>query len=141
MKSETLKIGHKFGTEHVQVACVVRIPETPAECRELAKSDEFMVQMFVRGWRIWNQEQSGARDFVAASTVQQRKAEDFATKVQAVVDAADPSAPPKRAGRPAQPQNVEVTPEMSKAMKKGDMASFQALLAAQGVKVNLKVTE
>lgn len=138
MKTEPVKVGTKFGTEHFQVECSVQIPESLAEALTLArKSEAFAVQMFVRGWRIWNQEQSGARDFIQGSTVKDRESADFPKKVQAVIDAADPTAPPKRTGRPAAPREVVMTPELSKAMKSGDMAAFAAQLAAQGVKVNI----
>lgn len=138
MQTGKVKVGSKFGTEHVQVECDVQIPETVEEMVKLARgSMKFVVQMFVRGWRIWNQEQSGARDFVAASTLDQRKdTAKFTADVQAIINAADPTAPPKRAGRPAAPREVTITPEQIKALK-GDPAKFAELLAAQGIKVNI----
>lgn len=137
MKKGTVKVGCKFGTEHFQVECSLSIPETMAEMKALAKgSDEFQLAMFERGWRIWNQEQSGARDFIQQSTVKQREDEGFPKLVQGIIDSADPLAPPSRTGRPAKPREVTVTPEMQAAQKKGDFTKFAELLAAQGVKVN-----
>lgn len=139
MKTETLKIGTKFGTEHFQVTVSIKEPETVEEMLQLArKSAAFVLAMFIRGWRIWLQEQSGARDFIAASTVAERKSVDFASRVQKIVDAADPTAPPKRTGRPAQPKEVKMTPELSAAMKKGDTDAFAQLLAAQGIRISIQ---
>jgi hypothetical protein len=137
METGKVKVGCKFGTEHYQVECSLPIPTTVEEMVKLSRgSMPFVVQMFVRGWRIWNQEQSGARDFVQQSTVEQRKAEGFAKQVQKVIDEADPTSPPKRSGRPAKPQEVTITAEQVKALK-GDPQKFAELLAAQGIKVNL----
>lgn len=137
MKTDKVKVGAKFGTEHFQVECNIRLPETVEEMLALARGSlPFVLQMFIRGWRIWNQEQSGARDFIQASTVTQREQADFASKVQKIMDEADPTAPPKRSGRPAQPKEVTITPEQVKALK-GDPQKFAELLAAQGIKVNI----
>lgn len=139
MKSETVKVGTKIGTEHVQVECKIRIPETVADMTELAKgSGEFVTQMFTRGWRIWNQEQSGARDRIAASTTAERKdMASFTAIVQAVIDSADPTAPAKRTGRPAGPREVKVEKnELQAALS--DSAKLAALLAAHGVKLNVE---
>ena len=88
MKSETLKIGTKFGTELAQFEVSVKIAESVTDMHRLAAHDRtegrmtpseieardaFVVQMFNRGWRIWCQEQSGARDAVKVSTVTERK--------------------------------------------------------------------
>lgn len=138
-KINDLTVGCKIGTEHFAVECSLKIPENVADCKELAKGSEpFVAQMFERGWRIWNQEQSGARDFVREATVAQREAPDFKNKVQAVIDAADPLTPPKRSGRPAQPKDVKVDAEVAKAMKTGDLTTLQTLLAAQGIKINFQ---
>lgn len=137
MKDGKVKVGCKFGSEHFQTEVNVRLPENVEDMLSLSKgSGDFVVQMFTRGWRIWNQEQSGARDFVAASTVSERESADFAAKVQQIVSTADPLAPAKRTGRPAKPQEVTVTPEEIKALK-GDMNKFAALLASKGVKVSV----
>jgi hypothetical protein len=140
MKIETVKIGSKIGTEHVQVECKLRMPENVAEMSELARgSSDFVIQMFNRGWRIWNQEQSGARDAVAESTAAERKdMPAFTAKIQGIVDNADPTAPAKRTGRPAGPREVKVSQnDLAAAFAKNDMASLAALLAAQGVKLNI----
>jgi hypothetical protein len=138
MKTGKVKVGTKFGTEHVQVECNIQLPENVDDMLKLARgSGDFVVQMFTRGWRIWEQEQSGARDFVEQSTVEQRKdTVKFAGAVQAVIDKADPTAPPKRSGRPAAPREVTITPEQIKALK-GDPQKFAELLAAQGIKVSI----
>lgn len=139
-KVNNLKVGCKIGTEKFSVDVELQIPDSLKDCMTLARdSEEFAVQMFTRGWRIWNQEQSGARDLVQASTVEQRKPENVSklrAAVQKVINEADPTAPPKRSGRPASPKEVSVTPELQQAMKKGDTSKLQELLAAQGVKVN-----
>lgn len=141
MKSiDNLNVGAKFGTEHFAVECKLLVPENLADCKTLAKGSEpFIAQMFERGWRIWNQEQTGARDIVRESTVAQRK--DVATltaRVQLAIDSADPLSPPKRTGRPATPKDVKVDAEIAKAMKAGDTAKLTELLAAQGIKINFQ---
>lgn len=139
MRIEKVTVGSKIGTEVVKVECAVRVPDTTEDMLELARQSlPFVVKMFTRGWRIWNQEQSGARDFVAASTVEQRKdGTAFAKSVQEIIDTADPTAPAKRTGRPAKAPELTVNAEIQKAMKKGDMNALAALLAAQGVKLNI----
>ena len=138
MITDKISIGTKFGTEKFAVEVSVKIAETIADCKEIAKgSDDFVVAMFNRGWRIWAQERSGARDFVAATTVADRKDIPALTaKVQKIVDEADPTAPPKRVGRPAKPAEVKMTDDVAKAMKKGDTKALAKLLAAQGIKIN-----
>lgn len=138
MKLDTLNVGTKFGTEHVAVEVSVKIAESVNDMMELSKnSTDFVVAMFNRGWRIWNQEASGARDFVKASTIADRKdIKAFTAKVQAIINEADPSAPAKRTGRPAAPKEVKVTDDVAAAMKGGDINALAALLAAQGVKIN-----
>lgn len=154
MKSDTVKVGSKIGTEHVQVECSIQIPENTDDMYQLAWGNraadkltadesaaarEFVVQMFTRGWRIWKQEQSGARDAVATSTVAERKdVKTFTAKVQAVMDAADPLAPAKRTGRPAKPAEVKVDDSVKAAMQSGDMNALAELLAAQGIKLNVQ---
>lgn len=153
MKTETLKIGTKFGTELAQYEVSIRIPETPHDRfllsigkrtpgrmlpSETEAAEEFQNQMFIRGYRIWLQEQSGARDEVKASTVADRKDSAAMTaKLQSVIDNADPLAPAKRTGRPAKPAEVKVDDAVKAAMQAGDMAALTALLAAQGVKLNI----
>lgn len=137
MKNEKLNVGCKIGTEKFAVECVLPIAETIEDVQKLGKSDAFVCQMFNRGWRIWNQEQSGARDVVEGATVAERKDRaTLTTKVQAVIDAADPLTPPKRTGRPAAPVNVKVDDKMKAAMQSGDLVTLQAMLAAAGVKAN-----
>lgn len=132
-----VKVGTKFGTEHVQVECSAQSPTTVDEMLALSRGSlPFVLKMFKRGWRIWLQENSGARDFIEQSSVKDREAEGFAKRVQAVMDAADPTDPPKRTGRPAMPKTVNVTEADLKALK-GDPAKFAELLAAQGIKVNI----
>lgn len=154
MKSDTVKVGSKIGSEHVQVECTIQIPENVPDMKrlaqhdrtegrmtesEIAARDEFVVQMFTRGWRIWKQEQSGARDVVATSSVVERKdVKAFTAKVQAVIDAADPLAPAKRTGRPAKAAEVKVDDSVKAAMQSGDMNALAALLAAQGIKLNVQ---
>lgn len=139
MKSiNDLSVGCKIGTEHYSVDCILQIPENVADCVTLAKgSESFVAQMFERGWRIWNQEQTGARDVVREATAAMRADVPQMTKaVQAVIDAADPLTPPKRSGRPAQPKEAKMTPEIQALMKKGDTAGLAAELAKQGIKIS-----
>lgn len=155
MKSDTIKVGSKIGTEHVQVECSIPLPENTDDMYRLARKDrdpdkltaeeaetarEFVVQMFTRGWRIWNQEQSGARDAVAASTVAERKdMVAFRKSIQTIVNDADPLAPAKRTGRPAGPREVKVEKnELQAALN--DSEKLAALLAAHGVKLNIADT-
>lgn len=136
MRTEKLNVGGKIGTEKVAVECTLRVPETLQEALALAKSEAFAVQMFVRGWRIWNQEQSGARAFVTSATVEQRKAPNFAADVQKIIDNADPNAPARRTGRPNGPKEVALDPkELTNALKNPER--LKELLAAQGVKLNI----
>lgn len=135
MIKDTLNVGCKIGTEKYAVTVQLRYPETDADVAELSKTEAFRVKMFTRGWAIWNQEQSGARDIVEAATKAERdERKGLTAKVQACIDAADPSAPPKRSGRTAAPVEVKVDDKMKAAMKKGDLAALQAMLLAAGVK-------
>lgn len=137
MKKGKVKVGCKFGSEHFAVECSIDIPENDVDRKALRWTPEFQNKMEERGWRIWCQEQSGARDFIQQSTVKQREDAGFPKLVQSIIDKADPTAPPARTGRPAKPAEVTVTPEMQAAAKKGDMSKFTELLAAQGIKVNI----
>jgi hypothetical protein len=135
---DNLSVGVKIGTESFSVDCKLPIPETVEDCVRLSKgSASFHAQMFERGWRIWNQEQTGARDVVRDATVAERKdVPKLAAKVQAVIDAADPLTPPKRTGRPATPKEAKMTPAIVEAMKSGDASKLAAELAAQGIRLN-----
>lgn len=136
---DNLSVGCKIGTEHVSFNCRIDVPDTAADCKKLSRNSEaFHAQMFERGWRIWKQEQTGARDVVRNATVKEREAPDFVQKIQAVIDAADPLTPPKRTGRPSAPKEVKVTNEVASAMKKGDTVALAALLAAQGIKISFQ---
>lgn len=152
MKSDTIKVGSKIGSEHVQVECSISIPENTDDMYTLArngrdpskltaeeseKAREFVVQMFTRGWRIWKQEQTGARDAIATSTVAERKdMVAFRNSIQTIVDDADPLSPAKRTGRPAGPREVKVEKnELQAALN--DSEKLAALLAAHGVKLNI----
>jgi hypothetical protein len=140
MKTETLKIGTKIGTEHIQIEIPFSIPETVEDCATLSKgSHKFLTERFTRGWRIWAQEQSGARDYLAENIAAYRK--DPAAMKEAlleIVNRADPLSPPARTGRPAGPRTVEVQKDaLATAIAGGDMAALQALLAAQGIKLNI----
>jgi hypothetical protein len=139
-KIDNLSVGVKIGTESFSVDCSLQVPENVADCMTLAKGSEpFVAQMFERGWRIWNQEQTGARDVVREATVADRKdVPKLTAKVQAVIDAADPLTPPKRTGRPAAPKEVKVDDKVAAAMKSGDLGQLAELLAAQGVKINFQ---
>lgn len=140
LKAQELTVGVKIGTENFSVVCHIDTPENLADCKVLAKDSEaFIAQMFERGWRIWNQEQTGARDVVREATVTDRKdVPKLTAKVQGVIDAADPLTPPKRTGRPAAPKEAKVTPEIQKAMAAGDTNALAELLAAQGIKINFQ---
>jgi hypothetical protein len=137
-KNQELTVGVKIGTESFSVVCHIDTPENLADCQTLAKGSEaFIAQMFERGWRIWNQEQTGARDVVRDATVAERKdVPKLTAKVQAVIDAADPLTPPKRTGRPATPKEAKMTPAIVEAMKSGDASKLAAELAAQGIRLN-----
>jgi hypothetical protein len=151
MLTDKISIGTKFGTEKFAVEVSVKIAESMGDMLGIAAgprkqvnmtegerklAEEFVVAMFNRGWRIWAQERSGARDFVASATVAERKdVASLTAKVQKIVNDADPLAPAKRVGRPAKPAEVNMTDEVAKAMKKGDTKALAELLAAQGVKI------
>lgn len=165
MKKDKINVGYKpvKGTdEKYFVTADIRIPESIADMLSLAKmpasalamflkliedsfwasadvaaSVAFVLQMFTRGWRIWCQEQSGARDYVQGLSLEARKDKlAVGLAVQQIIDAVDPLAPAKRTGRPAQPTEIKATPELQAAMQSGNVEQLQALLAAAGLKVN-----
>lgn len=142
MLANKLKVGVKT-PEVFSVEVDLQVPENIDEQMILARNDlEFQNQCFVRGWRIINQEASGARDRISASTHEERKnREKLTIDVQTIVTSFDPTAPAKRAGRPAKPVEVTVDDKMTAAMAAGDVSGLQALLAAAGVKVNFNTEQ
>lgn len=139
MIRDDLTVGCKIGTEKFSVDVKVSLPETVEEMLQCANgSMDVVLARFVRGERIWRQEQSGARDYIRSLTAAERK--DVASvqqKVQEIVDTADPTAEHKRTGRPAKPAEVTIGDDARKAMASGNMEALAALLAAQGVKLNI----
>ena len=170
MIKDTLNVGCKIGTEKYAVTVQLRYPENDADIAELsgaptsvveairkatlealdqnkntsyakfAAGMAFRVKMFTRGWSIWNQEQTGARDVVESATKAERDERKALTaKVQKVIDDADPTAPPKRSGRTQKPVVLNEA-AIKAAMKKGDVNALAEMLAAAGIK-NVSVSK
>lgn len=138
MEKIQLKIGTNIGTEKIQYEVPAEIPSTWTEVQSLDIPAEVKTDCFNRGWRIKLQEQSGARDYLAETTPEQRKTENKATMIAKLSEIigqfiSDPTA--KKAGRPRQPQEV-VIPQG--AMSKNALAEMTKALEAQGIKVTLK---
>lgn len=134
MKQDKLDVGVKG----FSVTVNVNVPENDKDVATLSKNSEaYRVQKFVRGWRIDNQEDSGARDYVlsrvagkdAAMLKDAKFIAEVTAGVQAIVDKFDPTAPRQRGGRPAAPKVVT----LPKGKKSLSMEDVQKLLAAQGL--------
>lgn len=121
MKAISLKIGKKGARAAVNVP--LQVAENPSDVLELVRGNEsVLVRCFNRGWRIENQERSGARDaFGEGKTV-----EDIA----GIVASYDPSAITPRTSGPRVPKTVKI--EKGKSYSADDL---RALLEAQGIKV------
>jgi hypothetical protein len=141
MQSEKLKVG----VEGFNVVVDVRVPQTAAECLALARnSEEYLVSKFTRGWRIDNQEDSGARDLVAARIAGKSKTalsdESFVkaltADVQKVVNEYNPLEPSQR-GRPRGPTKVTLTAAEMTAIQKNP-AKLAEIMAAKGLKVEVE---
>lgn len=130
MKTLELRVGAKG--ERAAVKVPVQIAETLDEATSLARgSSGVFLRCFNRGWRIENQERSGARDaFVEGQTTEQ---------IAALVAAYDPTKvlPRTGGGRRAKPVEVRV----SAKKKSFSVEEMRELLAAAGAKVNIVVAE
>lgn len=134
MIKDTLKVGSTFGTEKYSVEVQLQYPENDADIAKLIPTEELRAKIMCRGWAIWNQEQSGARDIVASATVAERTERAALTaKVQKCIDEADITAPAKRSGRTQAPVVIDAS-AAQKAMESGDLVALQAMLLAAGVK-------
>lgn len=123
MKTISLKIGDKkSGRQAVKVP--LSIAENASDMMTLAKSNEaVVVRCFNRGWRIENQERSGARDAF-------KEAKDDAA-IAAVVSAYDPTKVAERTGGTRKPKTVT----LPKGKRNFSADDLKALLAANGIQV------
>lgn len=136
MQTVNLKIGTNVGTEKIQYEVPVSIPADWAEVQSLEIPETVKAACFNRGWRIKLQEDSGARDRLQESTVDERKDKAGMVKILAAIVAdfiSDPTA--KRAGRPSRPQEVVIPAD---SMDKKALAQMTEVLKAQGIKVTIK---
>lgn len=123
MKSITLRVGDK-ASKRPPVKVPLNIAENPSEMVTLAKGSEaVVVRCFNRGWRIENQERSGARDKF-------KEGGDEAA-VAAIVASYDPTKVAERTGGTRKPKTVTL-PKGKKSFSADDL---KALLAAQGIQV------
>ena len=125
MQSVPLKIGTKQeGKEPYKVP--VNLAESVEEIQSLSRGDmKVVLRCFNRGWRIENQERSGARDkFRAGGTVEE---------VAAIVANYDPTKVVPRAGRPAAPKEIT----LPKGKKNFSAQELAELLAKSGIKANI----
>lgn len=133
MKDDTLKVGSRKSGDKFDVTVKTRVAETDADVAELCKSEDVRVACFNRGWRIRLQENSGAREYVSAATVAERKDVDTLTSnvTKLVTDYASDPTVSRKSGRPATPQEVIIPAGLSKK----DASAFADILKAQGIKV------
>lgn len=151
MRNDKLNIGTRKNGGRV-ISVEVSIPETDVEIATVTKTEATRARLIERALRIELQERSGARDIIenAPASDFESKRDDEGNVVnvckagsataKAIAEAIknyDPSAERKRGGRPAGPKSVEIAEsDLKSAMK--DPSKLAALLAAQGVKLNLK---
>lgn len=134
MKDGSLKIGTKGGP---QVSVPIAEPENIEDVRTLSRGSEIVVlRCFTRGWRIENQERSGARDYVRENGGKLEEAE-LAKGAAKIVAEYDPTKVAERLGRPRAPKKVTL-PAGVKSMTPDKLAE---LLAAQGVEVVMEEAE
>lgn len=139
MKDATIKVGVEKPTKF-QVAIPVSLPATWQEVTDMVakliatnpENAEFATDRFVRGLRIWLQEDSGARDFVESSNEATRTSPDFAEQVRKLMlDAlSNPTEAKGRAGRPKAPTVVELPNSAWKSFSKAQRAEIEKSLAA-----------
>lgn len=124
MKIFNLKVGDKkSGRDAVKVP--LNVAENSADMIALAKNDEAVaVRCFNRGWKIENQERSGARDaFKAGKT---------ADEIAAIVASYDPTKVAERGPRtPKAPPTVKLEKKSRYSLEE-----LQAALAAAGVQID-----
>lgn len=124
MKTISLKIGdRKSGRDPVKVPLL--IPENLSDMTELARNNtDVVVRCFTRGWRIENQERSGAREAFGEG-----KTEHEIAKVVADYDPTEVRA--RGSSGPRKPKTIT----LPKGKKTFSAADLKALLEAQGVVV------
>ncbi len=125
MKTIKLRVGKK-SSDRDAVHVPLQVAENLGDVQTLAKDKEaVIVRCFNRGWRILNQEGSGARDAFGDG-----KSEE---EIAALIAGFDASEIKERVGRPKKP--VKLSTGGKKSMTVED---FKAQLAAQGVNVEIE---
>lgn len=123
MKAIGLKVGDK-ASKRPAFKVPLQIAESASDATALAKNNEaVLVRCFNRGWRIENQERSGARDAFKAG-----KSE---AEIAAVVAGYDPTKVSERTFGPRKPKTVT----LPKGKKNFTADDLKALLEAQGIVV------
>lgn len=124
MKTFNLKVGTKGTREAVKVP--LQVAENSTDMIGLARGNEaVVVRCFNRGWKIENQERSGARDAFRDGADQ--------AKIAGIVAGYDPTKVTERTRGPAKPKVVK----LAKGKTKYSLEELQAALAAQGFQVEV----
>jgi hypothetical protein len=130
MKSGKLRIGVKGGAK---VVVPIQEPETIDDVNTLSRGNLAVVlRCYTRGWRIENQERSGARDEVRDKKNASLDGEALTKLIAEKVQNYDPTAVAARG--PKTPKVIKL------AVKKGQKLTTEQLsemLAAQGINVEL----
>lgn len=126
MKTISLRIGDKKSKRDA-VKVPLQIAENLTDMSQLAKQNEaVVVRCFNRGWRIENQERSGARDAFGEGKTEQEVAQTVASY--------DPTVVTPRTGGVRKPKTVA----LPKGKKNFSADDLRALLEAQGIKVEVE---
>ncbi len=127
MEVGKLRIGVK-GADAVTVP--VQLAETVPDMQELAQENiGVIVRCFNRGFRIENQERSGARDTFRELFTQGKPAEEIQAACAKKVEDYDPTAVVERVGRPKKPVKIRA----AKGKKSFSQEELLDLLAKAGV--------
>ena len=123
MKTFNLKVGKKGSREAVKVP--LQVAENTADIVALSKNNEAVaVRCFNRGWKIENQERSGARDAFGEGKSQE--------EIAKIVAEYDPTRVAERGPRaPKAPPTVKLEKKSRYSLEE-----LQAALAAAGVKID-----
>lgn len=131
MQTGKLKVGIKGGTRK-PVVVAVQEADTIDDIQKLSRGAlPVVIRCFNRGWRIENQERSGARDKfrdLPANTTD----EQAIALIQQIVTEYDPTKVVPRTGRPSTPKEVK----LAKGKKTYTVEELKALMASSGIKAN-----
>lgn len=131
MQTGKLKVGVKGGSRKPAVVAVQEA-DNIEDIQKLSRGAlPVVIRCFNRGWRIENQERSGARDAFRELPAAMTE-EDAAKAIQAIVTSYDPTKVVPRTGRPSTPKEVK----LAKGKKQYSVEELKALMAASGIKAN-----